>query len=67
MGLYEASQPRVEGEAVLDETEDYSHQVLHAQLVNLDKNVARPVENTVKSPHHENLAKLMAKNNFKNF
>lgn len=66
MGLYEASQLRVEGETVLDEAENYSRQVLHAQLANLDENVARSVENTLKSPHHKSHAKFMAKNNFNN-
>ncbi|KAF2303599.1 hypothetical protein GH714_019895 [Hevea brasiliensis] len=61
MGLYEASQLSIEGEFILDEAGDYSHQLLHSYMTSLDYPEARAVEHTLKHPHHKSHPKFLAK------
>lgn len=66
LGLYEASQLRIEGEDILDEGERFSSTHLKAGLENLDHNSATIVGHTLKHPHHKSLPRFMAKTLFLN-
>lgn len=62
MELYEASQLSIEGEDILDEAGEYSHQLLNSYVTCLGYTQERAlVEYTLKHPHHKSLPKLLAK------
>ena len=61
LGLYEASQLRIEGEDILDEAERFSSSILKAGLEHLDHQEATFVEHTLEHPYHKSLARFMAK------
>lgn len=64
MGLYEASQLRIDGEDVLDEAEQFSGELLNVFMSRLNHHQARVVTKTLKNPCHKSLAKFTAKNLF---
>ncbi|XP_059660943.1 (3S,6E)-nerolidol synthase 1-like [Cornus florida] len=69
MGLYEASQLRIEQEDVLDDAANFSSHILSSWVKHLDhhhqgRNIIR---STLTNPYHKSLARFMVKNFIKDF
>ncbi|XP_059660957.1 (3S,6E)-nerolidol synthase 1-like [Cornus florida] len=68
MGLYEASQLRIEeDEDVLDEAANFTSQTLSTWVTNLDHHQGRIIGRTLENPYHKSLARSMVKNFLKDF
>ncbi|XP_059660965.1 (3S,6E)-nerolidol synthase 1-like [Cornus florida] len=68
MGLYEASQLRIEeDQGVLDEAANFSSQTLSLWVTKLDHHQGRIIGSTLANPYHKSLARFMVKNFLKDF
>ncbi|KAK2990975.1 hypothetical protein RJ640_005457 [Escallonia rubra] len=69
MGLYEASQLRIEGEDILEEAANFSSQLLNRTFLELllDHHQARIVRKTLEHPYRKSLARSTIKNFTRDF